>query len=76
MQSQKKYLTSLLFLEENRIWQTFISSYRASLKMYFGQRFHTPNEISKEYIQFLNITQVEENLYMLRNGLHIDENVK
>ena len=26
----------------------------ASLKMYFGQHFHTPNETSKECIQFLN----------------------
>jgi hypothetical protein len=30
------------------------SRYRASLKMYFGQCFHTPNETSKECIQFLN----------------------
>jgi hypothetical protein len=27
----------------------------ASLEMYFGQRFHTPNETSKECIQFLII---------------------
>jgi hypothetical protein len=33
-------------------WLNYIFN-SASLKMYFGQRFHTPNETSKECIQFL-----------------------
>jgi hypothetical protein len=31
--------------------------YHASLKMYFGQRFHTPNETSKEYLHVENVVR-------------------
>jgi hypothetical protein len=39
---------------------TFSTCGSASLKMYFGQCFHTPNETSNECIQFLNKTILKE----------------
>ena len=45
--------------------------------MYFGQRFHTPNETSKECIQFLNqlLVYSEHKCWSKRGSVYTGNNV-